>query len=194
VPKIAIATGICILLLFCSLADVTGQVLHWTLPGSEQALGTVAPFEVVNSYGLFAVMTTTRLEIILEGSTDGTNWQPYEFKYKPGDLQRVPRWVEPHQPRIDWQMWFAALGNYEQNPWLLRFVLRLLQGSPDVTRELANNPFTNVPPTYVRALAYEYHFTSWSERRATGAWWKREYRGVYLPPVDLEDFARNGME
>jgi len=194
VPKVAIATGICILLLFCSLADLTAPILHWTLPGTEQALGTLAPFEVVNSYGLFAVMTTERVEIILEGSTDGTNWQAYQFKYKPGDLQRVPRWVEPHQPRVDWQMWFAALGNYQENPWLLRFVLRLLQGSPDVTGVLANNPFPNAPPTYVRALAYEYHFTSWSERRATGAWWKREYRGVYLPPVDLEDFARNGME
>jgi len=194
VPKIAIATGICILLLFCSFAEVTEPILHWTLPGSEQALTTLAPFDVVNSYGLFAVMTTQRLEIILEGSTDGSHWQAYEFKYKPGDVQRAPRWVEPHQPRIDWQMWFAALGNYEQNPWLLRFVLRLLQGSPDVARALSRNPFAHSPPTYVRAQVYEYHFTSWSERRATGAWWKREYRGVYLPPLDLEDFARNGME
>ncbi len=194
VPKVAIATGICILLLFCSLAEVTGPILQWTLPGSEQALGTLVPFEIVNSYGLFAVMTTTRHEIVLEGSRDGTNWQAYEFKYKPGDVNLAPRWVEPHQPRIDWQMWFAALDNYEQNPWLLRFVLRLLQGSPDVTRVLANNPFGNAPPTYVRAQIYEYHFTTWSERRATGAWWHREYRGVYLPPVDLEDFARNGME
>jgi hypothetical protein len=194
VPKVAIGTGVCILILFVSIGEVTGPILHWRPPGSDVALGTLAPFEIVNSYGLFAVMTTKRMEIVIEGSNDGANWQAYEFEYKPGDVKRAPRWAEPHQPRLDWQMWFAALGNYQQNPWLLRFMLRLLQDSPQVTRLLARNPFAKAPPTYVRALVYEYRFTSWTERRATGAWWKREYRGVYLPALDLEDFARSGME
>lgn len=91
-------------------------------------------------------------------------------------------------------MWFAALGNYQQNPWLLRFMLRLLQGSPQVSKLLAGNPFAKAPPTYVRASVYEYQFTNWRERRETGSWWKREYRGVYLPALDREDFARAGME
>ena len=194
VPKVAIGTGVSILILFVSIGEVTGPVLHWRPPGSDAALATLAPFEVVNSYGLFAVMTTTRMEIVIEGSNDGANWQAYGFKYKPGDVKRQLKWVEPHQPRVDWQMWFAALENYEQNPWLLRFMLRLLQGSPEVTRLLASNPFGKAPPQYVRALVYDYRFTSPAEKRATGAWWKREYRGVYLPPLDLEDFARSGME
>ncbi|MGZ4838299.1 MAG: lipase maturation factor family protein [Terriglobales bacterium] len=194
VAKVAIGTGVSILILFTSLAEVTGPILHWTLPGSDQAQATLAPFEIVNSYGLFAVMTTTRPEIVIEGSSDGVNWQAYEFKYKPGEVKRPPRWVEPHQPRVDWQMWFAALGNYQQNPWLLRFMLRMLQGSPQVSKLLARNPFAKAPPTYVRASVYEYQFTNWRERRETGAWWKREYRGVYLPALDMEDFARAGME
>ena len=86
----------------------------------------------LNSYGLFAVMTTDRREIIVEGSNDGMNWLPYEFKYKPGDVNRRPAFVAPHQPRLDWQMWFAALGDYRQNPWFVNFCERLLQGSPEV--------------------------------------------------------------
>jgi hypothetical protein len=194
VPRVAIGTGVTILILFVSIGEVTGPILHWTPPGADAALGSLAPFEIVNSYGLFAVMTTTRLEIVIEGSSDGVTWQAYEFKYKPGDVKRAPRWVEPHQPRLDWQMWFAALGNYERNPWLPRFILRLLQGSPEAARLLAWNPFAQAPPAYVRALVYEYSFTSRPERRATGAWWKREYRGFYLPPLTREDFAKAGME
>src|SRR5262249_2245619 len=98
--------------------------------GAPEPLATIgrfaSPWEAVNSYGLFAVMTTTRPEIIVEGSDDGENWRPYEFRYKPGNLNRAPRWVQPHQPRLDWQMWFAALGNYQSNPWLVGFALRLL--------------------------------------------------------------------
>ncbi len=194
VPRVAIGTGVAILILFVSIGEVSGPVLHWRPPGADAALGSLAPFEIVNSYGLFAVMTTTRMEIVIEGSSDGVTWQVYEFKYKPGEVKRRPAWVAPHQPRLDWQMWFAALGNYEQNPWLLRFMLRLLQGSPEATRLLGGNPFAKAPPEYVRALVYEYRFTSWPERRATGAWWKREYRGFYLPPLTREDFVRAGME
>jgi lipase maturation factor 1 len=144
-----------------------------------------APFFLANSYGLFAVMTTARLEIVVEGSNDGENWLAYEFKYKPGDLRRPPPWVEPHQPRLDWQMWFAALGSYRQNRWFLSFIARLLQGTPEVTALLEKNPFPSAPPRYVRASAYDYHFTDFVTRRATGEWWRREYRGLYLQPVSL---------
>jgi len=145
-----------------------------------------APFRSCNQYGLFAVMTTTRMEIIIEGSNDATNWMVYEFKYKPGEVNRRPGFVEPHQPRLDWQMWFAALGDYRQNPWLVNFCVRLLQGSPDVLRLLKRNPFADAPPRYVRAQFYEYHFTDWPMRRRTGAWWRRELKGVYLPPLSLK--------
>ena len=144
------------------------------------------PFRSVNTYGLFAVMTTTRPEIIIEGSNDGQNWLPYEFKYKPGDVTRRPQFVAPHQPRLDWQMWFAALGSYRQNPWLVNFCIRLLQGSPEVLGLLQHNPFPDAPPKYIRAEVYEYHFTTWQERRATGAWWRREPKGEYLPVISLK--------
>jgi hypothetical protein len=148
-----------------------------------------APYQIVNSYGLFRVMTTSRPEIIIEGSDDGETWLPYEFRYKPGDIHRAPRWVEPHQPRLDWQMWFAALEDYQSNPWFTGLILRLLEGSPEVTALFASNPFPQHPPHYVRAEEFEYSFTDFATRRATGAWWKRSPIGIYLPPVGLNKGA-----
>ncbi|HVU10076.1 MAG TPA: lipase maturation factor family protein [Phototrophicaceae bacterium] len=145
---------------------------------------------LVNGYGLFAVMTTTRPEIIVEGSNDGKTWLPYEFPYKAGDVNRSPVYVAPYQPRLDWQMWFAALGqNYQSNPWFVNFVYRLLQGSPDVLALLADNPFPDKPPTYIRAVLYQYRFTTADQRGATGAWWTRTQVGDYLPSVSLNDFS-----
>ncbi len=141
----------------------------------------------INGYGLFAVMTTKREEIVIEGSNDGVNWRPYEFKYKPGDVNRCPRFVEPFQPRLDWQMWFAALGTAQQNPWFGNFCERLLQGSPAVLALLEKNPFPDQPPRYIRAELYDYHFTNFAERRVTGAWWKRKLAGEYMPPISLHD-------
>jgi hypothetical protein len=143
------------------------------------------PFRIVNGYGLFRVMTKERAEIVIEGSEDGTDWRAYEFKWKPGDVKRAPGWVTPHQPRLDWQMWFAALSDYQQNPWFGRFIVQLLKNSPEVTNLLERNPFPKNPPRYVRAILYDYHFTTAAERSATGAWWKREERGIYLPRVSL---------
>ena len=154
-------------------------------PGGGMMLHALAPLRLVNSYGLFAVMTTTRNEILVEGSPDGENWRGYEFRYKPGDPNRMPPMVAPHQPRLDWQMWFAALSNYQTNPWFVSLTLRLLEGSPDVVALLGSNPFPNQPPRYVRAMAYEYTFTDSETHRRTGAWWKREPRGLYLPAVGL---------
>jgi predicted DCC family thiol-disulfide oxidoreductase YuxK len=146
------------------------------------------PFRIVNGYGLFRVMTKDRREIVIEGSADGIEWQPYEFKWKPGDAMRAPGWCAPHQPRLDWQMWFAALGSYRQNPWLTRLVICLLHGKPDVSQLFERNPFQNAPPRYVRATFYRYRFTTAEEHRQTGAWWKRQELGEYLPSVALEQF------
>lgn len=163
--------------------------VEWRRPLSA-LYGFVEPLRIVNDYGLFRVMTKNRPEIILEGSADGIEWLPYEFKWKPGRLDQPPPWAAPHQPRLDWQMWFAALGSYRQNPWFLSLAERLLRNTPDVTRLLAQNPFPNNPPRYLRARLYEYHFTTWSEHRATGAWWKREEQGEYLPAISLENSDR----
>ncbi|HLH44463.1 MAG TPA: lipase maturation factor family protein [Bryobacteraceae bacterium] len=157
-------------------------------PEPLHSLGrALAPFQIVNPYGLFAVMTTTRTEIIVEGSDDGERWQAYQFRYKPGPLDRAPRWVQPHQPRLDWQMWFAALGNYRSNPWFVGLALRLLQGSPDVLGLLERNPFSGRRPMYVRAEAYDYRFTDWQTRRRTGNWWERRPLGEYLPAIGLRE-------
>jgi hypothetical protein len=128
-------------------------------------------------------MTTTRAEIVVEGSNDGATWREFEFRYKPGDVGQAPHWVAPHQPRLDWQMWFAALGNYRNNPWFVNFVFRLLEGSPEVIALLAHDPFPGAPPRYVRALVYDYTF-------GEETWWKRQPKGAYLPAVSLEDFKQ----
>ena len=146
----------------------------------------VEAFRLVNGYGLFRVMTKDRLEIVIEGSADGIDWQPYEFKWKPGDVTRAPGWCAPHQPRLDWQMWFAGLGTPRENPWFVRTVICLLQGKQDVERLLERNPFPNDPPRYVRAMFYRYRFTTADQFRQTGAWWKRQELREYLPAISLD--------
>ena len=157
---------------------------------SPHALATVyeqlEAFRIVNGYGLFRVMTTDRGEIVLEGSSDGVEWLPYEFKWKPGDVKRAPGWCAPHQPRLDWQMWFAALESPQQNPWLVGLIVRLLQGSHEATGLVAHNPFPDKPPRYIRATFYRYRFTTTSELRQTGAWWKRQELREYLPTVSMD--------
>jgi hypothetical protein len=139
------------------------------------------PFRSTNGYGLFRVMTKQRYEIVIEGSDDGEHWKIYDFKYKPGDVNRRPEFVTPHMPRLDWQMWFAALD--ERPPqWFAAFLTRLLQGSPPVTELLKTNPFPDHPPKYVHALLYDYHFADDPKGRA---WWKRTLLGEYVPTVQL---------
>jgi hypothetical protein len=144
-------------------------------------LGPIYPLSTFNNYGLFAVMTTERPEIVIEGTRDGERWTPYVFPYKPGPLGRAPVWVAPHQPRLDWQMWFAALGDYRRNPWLANLMRRLLQGEQPVLDLFDDNPFEGDPPKQVRALIYQYELTTPEERDATGHWWKRGERALYAP-------------
>jgi tetratricopeptide (TPR) repeat protein len=153
----------------------------------------IDPFRSINSYGLFAVMTTTRPEIIIEGSDDGVTWKAYTFKYKPGeDLTRRPPFCTPHMPRLDWQLWFAALGELRGNEWFINFMIRLLQNEPSVTSLLAENPFGNRPPRYVRAVLYDYSFTDSAGRRRSGAWWQRRRLGLYCPVISQDDIRQIG--
>ncbi len=149
----------------------------------------VSPLLIVNPYGLFAAMTTTRPEIVIEGSDDGIAWREYVFRYKPGPLDRRPPWNIPHQPRLDWQMWFAALDGVEANPWFQNLMLRLLEGSPPVLALFDANPFPDHPPRLVRARLYDYRFTDPKTRAATGAWWVRKPEGLFFPAVGLTDFT-----
>ena len=174
-----------------SLLQITfswGANYRWLAPALA-AEAWLQPFRTVSGYGLFAVMTTERREIVVEGSDDDVTWLPYEFRDKPGDIQRRPMFVAPHQPRVDWQMWFAALGDYRENVWFVHFCLRLLQGSHQVLALLEKNPFPQHAPKHVRALLYRYDFTESAERRATGSWWRRERIGTYLPSIALADFG-----
>jgi lipase maturation factor 1 len=146
----------------------------------------IEPFRIVNGYGLFRVMTKERPEIQVEGSADGIDWVAYQFKWKPGDVNRAPRWCAPHQPRLDWQMWFAALGGARQERWFENFIIRLLQNERSVTGLLRRNPFPDRPPQYVRATLFKYQFTTADEHRATGAWWKRREIGEFFPEASLK--------
>jgi len=142
----------------------------------SRALDAVAPLDSINGYGLFRVMTTERPEIVVEASADGTSWKEWEFRWKAGDLKRRPSFVEPHMPRLDWQMWFAALDPRGAQRWLVPLIQRLLDGDEAVARLLGPNPLGG-RPRCVRLAYYQYHFTSRAERAATGAWWKRERLG-----------------
>jgi lipase maturation factor 1 len=175
-----------------STLEVTGRLgVRWSSSSFLVRLHSwIAPLRSVNGYGLFAVMTKERPEIIVEGSNDGVTWLPYEFKYKPGDLKHRPRFVAPHQPRLDWQMWFAALGDVRHNPWFINFCVRLLQGKPEVLALVKTNPFPDQPPKYIRAHLYDYRFTNFEQRRADGSWWRREFKREYCPPLSLNRDGR----
>jgi predicted DCC family thiol-disulfide oxidoreductase YuxK len=185
-PRWILAPVVTALLVVSSILFFSGT-LRWRVPWPGFAISVTRaflPFRSVGTYGLFAVMTTSRPEIVVEGSADGVKWLPYEFRWKPGDPNRRPAFVAPHQPRLDWQMWFAALGRCEDNPWFQSFERRLLEGSPPVLGLLARNPFPNEPPRYIRTTVYDYHFTDFATRRSTGAWWQRRPLGAYCPPSE----------
>jgi len=172
--------------LILSISEL-GEMFFVASPESDALERIAGPFQIANTYGLFASMTITRPEITVQGSSDGVSWLDYEFRYKPGDLRQPPRWVQPYQPRLDWQMWFAALSSYQASPWFANFMVRLLQDSPDVLGLLKTNPFPNAPPRYVRAELFEYSFTNFATRRATGDWWSRQPQGLYFPQISLDD-------
>lgn len=153
--------------------------VRWTL-------GQIAGLRSINTYGLFAVMTTERQEIVLEGSADGQTWREYLLHWRPGPVNEAPRFVAPHQPRLDWQMWFASLSRCEENPWLLRLQEQMLQGAPNARGFFREDPFPETPPRFVRTRLYDYRFTDLHEWKATGAYWTRREVGPYCPPLTLE--------
>jgi hypothetical protein len=161
---------------------VTGR----NLPVVDRFAEAVAPFLIVNPYGVFATTTTMRPEIIIEGSDDGKTWRPYVLPYMPGPVERAPTWNIPYQPRLDWQLWFASYGPLSQNRWIERLLQRLLEGSAPVFTLFAETPFPDHAPRYVRAELYDYRFAEASE----GAWWVRRLDGAYFPQVDLNAFAK----
>jgi hypothetical protein len=160
-----------------------GREIAYTIPGgwgaglmpgwSDGLLDWLAPFRSINGYGLFRVMTTERPELVIEGSADGVHWKEYEFRYKPSAVDRRPRFVAPFHPRLDWQMWFAALDPVQSYGWLRSLTQHLREGTPEVLALLGRNPFPDVPPSFLRIVRYDYRFSTPDERRRTGTWWVR---------------------
>jgi lipase maturation factor 1 len=172
-------------ILYANIFLVLAQVFRG-VPLPAKPVAALDPFRVANQYGLFGRMTWKRYEIEFQGSNDGMNWTPYPFCDKPQNPAEAPRIYAPYQPRFDWNMWFASLGYWRENPWVVRAEQRLLLNDKDVLSLFKANPFPNSPPQQVRAVLWQYWFTDLAEKRATGMWWKREYLGLYAPALERE--------
>ena len=171
---------------------VTTAELIWIfvkLPLPTSPVAALEPFRIANQYGLFAVMTRGRYEIEFQGSLDGQNWSAFPFRYKPQALDKPPGIYAPYQPRFDWNLWFASLGDWRQYPIVTNTEVRLLSSDndKDVLGLFAGNPFSHEPPRQVRAVLWQYWFTSMAEKRITGMWWRRELLGLYAPTLERMD-------
>jgi hypothetical protein len=153
------------------------------LPLPTAPIVALDPFRIANQYGLFAVMTRGRYEIEFQGSNDGERWTPYLFRYKPQALDQAPGIYAPYQPRFEWNLWFASLGGWRENDLVPFTEERLLENESDVLKLFRGNPFGQMPPRYLRAVLWQYWFTSMEERKRTGNWWKRNLMGVYAPEI-----------
>ncbi len=164
------------------------------MSGPPRALvSAVAPLRSFNSYGMFPRLTRARHELVIEGSLDGSRWIPYEFRWKPGRQDRAPGFIAPFHPRLDWQMGFEADRMGPTSPWFDRLLKQLLRGDRAILGLLDENPFPLWPPRFVRAVLYEYRFTTPAERQDTGQWWHRRFIGERVPPQSLspeEQFNR----
>ena len=152
------------------------------LPLTTEPVVALEPFRIAERYGLFAVMTRGRYEVEFQGSTDGSSWTAYPFRYKPQDPRKAPGIYAPYQPRFDWNLWFASLDNWQQNRFVVYTEERLLENTPSVLALFAGNPFNDAPPRQVRAVIWQYWFTDWTEKRQ-GFWWRRTFIGLYAPQI-----------
>ena len=153
-------------------------------PLPNRPVAVLEPFRIANAYGLFATMTPHRYEIEFQGSNDRQTWTPYLFRYKPQELEERPRIYAPYQPRFDWNLWFASLTSWQDAPIVPLTEERLLENDADVLGLFRGNPFPEAPPRYVRAVLWQYWFSTSAEKRAQGVWWRREYLGTYAPTVE----------
>ena len=191
----ALRLAICAVMLtwvaYATTAELAMMVQH-TVPLPTEPVRALEPFRIANQYGLFAVMTRGRYEIEFQGSNDGQNWTAYPFRYKPQALNEPPGIYAPYQPRFDWNLWFASLGDWQQNNIVPLTEERLLDNDADVLELFRGNPFANTPPKYVRAVLWQYWFTSMSEKRQTGNWWRRQLLGLYAPVIERQPDGKVG--
>jgi lipase maturation factor 1 len=186
IMKLSMTAALLSWIFYSTAAEMIWMFSALPLPTTPVAL--LEPFRVANRYGLFGVMTRGRYEIEFQGSEDGKNWTPYPFRYKPQDLRARPGIYAPYQPRFDWNLWFASLGSWRDYPIVTNTEVRLLSNDndKDVLNLFANNPFPHEPPRQVRAVIWQYWFTTMSEKRTQGVWWRRKLLGLYAPTIERE--------
>jgi lipase maturation factor 1 len=190
--KLAVAAVMLTWIFYATAAELMWMLVpRFPLPSAPVAM--LEPFRIANQYGLFAVMTRGRYEIEFQGSNDGQNWTAYPFRYKPQALNQPPGIYAPYQPRFDWNLWFASLGTWREYSIVPNTELRLLSNDADVLGLFAGNPFPHAPPKRVRAVLWQYWFTSMAEKRATGNWWRRQLLGLYAPTLELQPDGRIGV-
>jgi hypothetical protein len=192
----AIRLAVATVLLSWIFYDTTAEMLlipFRNLPLPTAPIAALEPMRIANQYGLFAVMTNGRYEIEFQGSSDGQNWTAYPFRYKPQALNEAPRIYAPYQPRFDWNLWFASLGDWHQNDMVPLTEERLLENDKDVLSLFRSNPFSQAPPRFVRAVLWQYWFTSSDEKRTTGNWWRRQYLGLYAPELTKTPEGRTAV-
>lgn len=156
----------------------------------DQLAGNLSPYYLCSGYGLFRTMTTERPEIILQGSRDGVTWKTYDFKWKPDSPEDRSDFVAPHQPRVAWQLWFAALEQRfsprsRNARWFQALAFKLLNGDPAVQPLFRENPFPDRPPLVIRAKLHDFEFTGFERLRNSGEWWQSKEIGTYLPEIRL---------
>lgn len=190
--KLTVSTLLLALIAYATTFELLNIVMH-DLPLPTAPVAVLEPFRIANQYGLFAVMTTGRYEIEFQGSNDGQNWTAYPFQYKPQTLNERPGIYAPYQPRFDWNLWFASLVDWQQAEIVPLTEERLLDNDADVLSLFRSNPFAQAPPKYVRAVLWQYWFTSLEEKRSTGNWWKRQLLGLYAPVVTKLPDGRYGI-
>ncbi len=184
--RLAVAAIMLTWIAYDTTLEMIGIPLRRDIPEAlALPIAALDPFRIANQFGLFAVMTRGRYDIEFEGSNDQVNWTPYRFRNKPQALNEAPRIYAPYQPRFDWNLWFASLGDWRENEIVPLTEERLLLGDADVLALFRSNPFPQIPPRYVRAVLWRYWFTSMAEKRRTGDWWRREYLGLYAPELTM---------
>jgi hypothetical protein len=184
IAKLSVIGFLFVWIFYATVAELIWMVAPVPVP--TWPVVALEPFRIANRYGLFAVMTRGRYEIEFQGSDDGNTWVAYPFRYKPQDPAKPPGIYAPYQPRFDWNLWFASLGSWQEYPIVPRTEIRLLSNDLEVLNLFEGNPFPQKAPLQVRAVLWQYWFTTMAERRAQGLWWRRQLLGLYAPTIERD--------
>lgn len=184
--RLAVASVVLTWIFYATLAEMAWMIGP-SLPLPAGPVAALEPLRIANRYGLFGIMTRGRYEIEFQGSQDGQTWLAYSFRFKPQDPAKPPGLYAPYQPRFDWNLWFASLSSWREEPMVWKTERELLAGNQDVLALFAKNLFPEQPPRQVRAIVWQYWFTTMAQKRATGMWWRRDMLGLYAPTLERED-------